>query len=147
MLRRITHDGELISAVISLVQCHMIPLQLVAQHSKAAAYKRLALKLKNHVSMQLLVDLVDADRRGRNGDSHEPLPGPDKDVILFLEKVKQAGVFEHREAAVVTGADLIQYMQPSPRMGQLLRRAYDIQINEGIIDKKVLLERILGKNK
>jgi tRNA nucleotidyltransferase (CCA-adding enzyme) len=147
MLRRITHDSELISAVISLVHCHMIPLQLVAQHSKVAAYKRLALKLKNNVPMQLLVDLVDADRRGRNGDSHEPLPGPCADVTAFVEKVKQAGVFEQREAAIVTGADLLHYIQAGPRMGQLLRRAYEIQINEGIVDKEVLLKRILDKNK
>ena len=146
MLRRITHHSDIINAVVSLVSQHMKPLQLVTQHAKMSAYKRLANKLSNSISIKLLTDLIDADKRGRNGQSHEPLPGPNEEVTLFIEKAKKAGIFERKEAPILTGTDLLNYVQPGPQMGKLLDQAYNIQINEGIIDKHILLKRVLKKD-
>ena len=145
MMKRITHESELISAITSLVLHHMAPLQFIANNAKLPAYKRLACKLVSSVSIALLADLACADRCGRNGNGHEPLPGPCRDVELFAKKAKKAGVFERKEAAIVTGADLLAFITPGPRMGQLIAKAYEIQINDGITDKMVLLERVMGK--
>lgn len=145
MMRRITHDGDLIAAIVALVKYHMIPLQLVAQRSHRAAYKRLANKLGNALSLSLLSDLVCADKCGRNGASHEPLPGPCAEVEEFREKAKKAGVFEYKEAPVLIGADMLPYVAPGPEIGKLLARAYDLQINEGITDKSVLLRRVMRR--
>ncbi len=144
-LKKITHDGDLVDAIISLIMNHMTPLQLVAQQSSLSAYKRLANRLHNNVSISLLSDLVDADRRGRNGASSEPLPGPSEDVLFFVEMAKKAGVFEAKEPPILTGSDLLPYIQPGPAMGRLLKKAYEIQIDDNIHDKKVLLERVLGR--
>ncbi len=95
--------------------------------------------------MSFLADLCLADTQGRNGAGKYPLHGENTDVIVFLAGAKKAGVLEHPEQAVLTGADLLGMVTPGPQMGRLLERAYDIQINEGIGDKQVLLHRIVVK--
>ena len=145
LLKRITHDTDIIEAVVSLVLHHMQPLQFVAQNAKLPAYKRLARKLSSLVSMKLLADLARADRRGRNGTSSLPLADEDKEIDVFIKNAQKAGVFELPEVAVLTGADVLAYIKPGPQVGYLLKKAYDIQINEGIIHKEDLLRRIIGK--
>jgi len=145
LLKRITHDTDIIEAVVSLVLHHMQPLQFVAQNAKLPAYKRLARKLSPLVSMKLLADLARADRRGRNGASSLPLADEDTEVDVFIKNAQKAGVFELPEAAVLTGADILAYVKPGPQVGHLLKKAYDIQINEGIIHKEDLLKRLIGK--
>jgi hypothetical protein len=94
--------------------------------------------------MDLLADLALADRLSRNPASHEPLKGPDADVETFRRKAAEASVLNEPEPAVLTGKDLMPEVQPGPHMGILLRKAYDIQIQEGIRDKAELKKRVLG---
>lgn len=142
MMKRITHNVDLINAVSSLVLYHMTPLQFTTNNAKLSAYKRLANKLAHNVNLLMLIDLCIADKRGRNGASHEPLACDFPDVELFREKVMQAGVSTSKIEPILKGADLFDVVQPGPEMGRLLRLAYEKQIDQGIIDKKILKEYV-----
>lgn len=144
LLRRITHNQDLIDAVSSLVLHHMIPLQFTQNKAKMAAYKRLANKLDRQISMQMLIDLCIADKRGRNGSSHEPLTTNFADVAEFKQKVEQAGVMHNPIKPLLSGVDVMDIVSPGPRMGQLLKFAYELQIEQNITDKG-LLKRLLPK--
>jgi len=144
MMRRITHDNDVIKAVSCLVLYHMMPLQFVKNNAKLPAYKRLAYKLGSNVSMSFLADLCLADKQGRNGLSDEPLTGENGDVVCFIQKSEEAGVLHNFEQPLLCGADLLDFVKPGPKMGTLLAKAYDMQINQGIDDKQELLRRIIG---
>jgi tRNA nucleotidyltransferase (CCA-adding enzyme) len=146
MLKRITHNGDLVRAVASLVLHHMTPLQFTHNKAKLPAYKRLACKLDIRVNMQMLIDLCIADKRGRNGHGHVPLTDSFADVELFKQKVMEAGVLYGPVEPLLKGADVADIVPPGPRMGLLLGRAYEIQIEKNIADKELLKQCVI-KNK
>ncbi len=145
MLQRITNNKELIGTVCKMVKYHMEALHFVKGGAKMAAYKRLANKLAPDVTINMLVDLALADRRGRNGMGHEPLMSTDPEIEEFREKALQAQVLNSQEEPVLHGRDIINSVAPGPIMGKLLRHAYEIQIEEGITDKEELKRRVLGE--
>jgi len=138
MLKRITHNADLIEAVSSLVLYHMMPLQFTKNNAKIPAYQRLANKLSPLVDMSMLIDLCIADKRGRNGESHDPLDIDFPDVALFKEKVEQAGVLYSGVEPLLKGADVQDLVPAGPAMGALLRQAYEIQIEKNVTDKNIL---------
>ena len=143
MLKRLTRRVELIDAVAKLVKYHMAPVQFIDNGAKLPAYKRLALKLAPEVSMQLLAKVALADKRGRNPQSSLPLTDDIPEIKEFLKMAEQAKVIHKPEEAIVQGRDLMDYVQPGPQMGALVKKAYEIQIDESIKDKQELLRRIL----
>ena len=145
LLKRITHNADLIDAVLSLVLYHMTPLQFTHNNAGLPAYKRLATKLDRNVSIAMLIDLCIADKRGRNGESHEPLTGDFADVAEFQKKVEQAGVLQGPVVPLLQGVDVADIVEPGPRMGELLRRAYEIQIEKNITDKEALRKHLIKK--
>jgi tRNA nucleotidyltransferase (CCA-adding enzyme) len=145
MMKRITHNGDLIDAVSSLVLYHMTPLQFTTNKAKMAAYKRLANNLDCHVNMSMLIDLCIADKRGRNGKGHQPLTCDFADVAEFKEKAEQAGVLNGQIEPLLKGADISDIVQPGPRMGVLLKHAYELQIENNITDKAILKAHIVKK--
>jgi len=143
LLPRITRKKDIIAAVVKLVDVHMIPLQLVADGSKPAAYKRLAHKLAPNVTMLMLADLALVDRQGRSPEGHIPLNGAEEDVDAFVRNAAAVEVLEQEEEPVLLGRDLLAIgIQPGPEMGKILARAYEIQIEEGIRDKDALIKRV-----
>ncbi len=147
MLKRLTRRVELIDAVAKIVKHHMAPGQFPKNNAKLPAYKRLALKLAPEVNIELLAKVSLADKRGRNGKSSLPLTDDIPEIQQFLEKASQAQVVYKPEDAVLLGRDLMDTVEPGPKMGALLKRAYEIQIDEGIKDKQELLKRILSQGK
>jgi tRNA nucleotidyltransferase (CCA-adding enzyme) len=145
MLKRITHNGDLIDAVSSLVLYHMMPLQFTKNKAKTAAYQRLANKLSLHVNMDMLIDLCISDKRGRNGESHQPLTTDFPDVKEFKEKTEQASVLYHGVEPLLKGSDVIDIVPAGPAMGKLLHDAYELQIAKGIKDKASLKEYLIKK--
>lgn len=143
MMKRITHESDLIGGVLSLVLFHMMPLQFTSSKAKLPAYKRLANKLAHNVNMLMLIDLCIADKRGRNGKGHEPLTDDFSDVQVFLEKTEAAGVTVSGVEPLLKGADLLDAVEPGPQMGKLLAAAYEKQIANGIVDKKILKEFVI----
>ncbi len=146
-LHRFTRDSSLIRSVCKLVRYHRMPLVLVEQKSSLKAYKRLAVKLAPEVNFQKLYLVAWCDIRGRNPKGHEPLKdgfkSSDKILNAFLENIEQAKVERGPEEPVLHGRDLLDVIEPGPELGRLLRLAYDIQIDEGVVDRDELRRRVL----
>jgi tRNA nucleotidyltransferase (CCA-adding enzyme) len=144
LLERITKNKELMREVALLVRYHMMPGQLVSGQVGAAAYKRLASKIQPF-SLKLLAALALADKRGRNSKASEPLTNDFDDIKKFLVHAQQAAVLEEAEKPLLQGKDLLDKIVPGPKLGALLKKAYALQIDEGINDKEVLKQRLLKK--
>lgn len=147
MMRRITHNNDLINAVCSLVLHHMSPLQFTKNKAGLPAYKRLATKLDEQVNMAMLIDLCIADKRGRNGESNMPLMVDFPDVAIFQEKAEQATVLYNKVEPLLKGADILDIVPAGPQMGELLKYAYEIQIENGISSKAELKEYVIKRIK
>lgn len=143
LLKRITRRVDLINAVEKLVRHHMAPGVFPKSGAKLPAYKRLANKLAPDVTMELLAKISLADKRGRNPDSDKPLTIEISEVAQFLQMAQKANVVYKPEEPVLLGRDLEGKVEPGPRMGKLLKEAYEIQIDQGITDKDELLKRII----
>lgn len=52
-------------------------------------------------------------------------------------------VLDAKEEPILHGKDVMPYVQPGPQMGALLKKVYEIQIEQGITDKDELLKYIL----
>jgi tRNA nucleotidyltransferase (CCA-adding enzyme) len=143
MLQRITNNQELITTVSKLVKFHVMPGQFVRCGASPAAYKRLAKKLAPEVTLQMLADLALADRRGRNPKKNIPLDIVVPDIEAFLHNAERLQVRTQIEEPILYGKDFIGIMEPGPQMGELLKQAYEIQIEQGIQDKEELKQRVL----
>lgn len=143
LLKRITRRVDLIRAVEKLVRYHMAPGTYPNTGAKLPAYKRLALKLAPEVTMELLAKVALADKRGRNSNGIKPLTKEIPEVTEFLKMAQKANVVYKPEEPILLGRDLEGKVEPGPQMGQLLRKAYEIQIDEDVKDKQELLKRIL----
>jgi tRNA nucleotidyltransferase (CCA-adding enzyme) len=151
LLARITHNHDLVAAVLKLVEHHMEVGQFVSGGAQAAAYKRLARKLAPQVTLAMLAQVALADKRGRNPDGHEPLDIPVPDVDAFKEQAERYAVLYHVEPPLLQGKDFLDVVAPGPQLGELVRLAYKLQIDEGVTDKDELkqatLERIQERAK
>lgn len=145
LLKRFTRRVELIDAVAKIVRHHMAPGLFVRNGAKPPAYKRLALKLAPEVTMELLAKVALADKSGRNGASHEPLNKPLPDIEDFLAHAQQLNIAYKPEEPIIQGRDIAGFVKPGPEMGRLVKKAYEIQIEEGIVDKQELINKILKK--
>lgn len=146
MLSRITGKKELIKSAAVLVREHMQPIAFTFSSAKPAAYKRLALRLQaEHVTIAMLAKVVLADRRGRNGCGHEPLTIDVPDLDDFVDKAQKAQVYFGHEVPILQGRDIQDLVQPGPQMGEYLKYAYDVQLDQNIQDKDILKEAIKKK--
>jgi len=143
LLKRITNNIDLIAAVCKLVKYHMMPVQFMQGEAKSPAYKRLARKLFPDATLQMLADLALADKRGRNAQEHVPLSIEVPEIKKFLQLAEQLQVRINIEEPILHGRDVMDIVEPGPKMGELLKHAYEIQIEEGIKDKETLKKRVL----
>lgn len=142
MWKRISSNKRLGDKVFRSVRFHMCPGGFISTGAKDAAYKWLALRLAPELSLALLAALAEADMRGRNGEGKEPLPGPIDAIEKFKKRAELCGVLLAPEAALVTGQDLTAFVHPGEKLGEILKRAYYLQVTETIQDKKLLMGRI-----
>jgi tRNA nucleotidyltransferase (CCA-adding enzyme) len=142
LLRRITRNNNLIETVKKLVNYHMEPLGLVLNKAKPAAYKRLARKLAPETNIAMLTLLAKADRLARKGSDGIVPQAPLEQLDIFINHARDAHVEHKPEDPVLQGRDIIDIVQPGPHMGELLAKAYDIQLEEGVHDKQILKERV-----
>jgi len=143
LLSRITYNKDLIDAVCTLVKYHMQPGQLVSQNAKISAYKRLANKLGHNVNMAMLSKLFLSDRLARNPIKGQPLNEKNLDVEKFLKKAQDLDILHHPEVPVLSGKDLLGIIEPGIQMGKILKKAYEIQIEDGIKNKDELKNKVL----
>lgn len=147
MMRRLVGNKDLIRRVLLLVRYHMSPGSFIANGARQPAYKRLAVALAPDLSLEFLSRLFDADLRGRNGDGHLPLSDTMPAVEKFIACAVHAGVLNGPEPALVKGADLKAQIGVGPQLGAAVKRAYEIQINGSITDKKKLMESLFTEKK
>lgn len=149
LLQSLTNDQTIKKGVCKLVRHHLAPFAFVDQGAGEKAYKRLAVKLAPEVTLRQLGLVAIADWQGRNGNEHKPLISEKvyADYKRFIEKTEQAAVTHGPEAPLLLGRDLIDVVPAGPELGQLLQRAYDIQIEEGVSDIQELKRRVLLSKK
>lgn len=142
-LKRIMNNVQIIQSVNKLVAAHMYPLQFVAHGAKLNAYKKLALKLSPNVTLAMLAKLATADKQGRNPEKGKPLSQKPPGIDAFIKKAQEAQAWQGVEKRILEGKDLLPEIQPGPLMGLLVKKAYQIQLNEGIKEKNILKKRVL----
>lgn len=148
LLARITQTKSIVDAVLKLVRYHMTPIALVKNDSSPAAYKRLALKLSPGCTLYDLYMLAKADKSARNSEQQKPLSVCSEPLIEeFLIRAQQYGVAYGPEEPVLMGADFLDVCTPGPQIGMLVQKAYELQIEQSIKDKKKLKEMVLKNNK
>jgi tRNA nucleotidyltransferase (CCA-adding enzyme) len=146
LLKRITSDRKLINSVGKLVQYHTRPISLIKQKAKLKAYRRLAVNLAPELSIRQMAMTNLCDIRGRNAKGHEPLKGIYEDKFKeVLQKAEEAKSEHGPIAPVLFGRHLLDVIKPGPELGQLLKKAYKIQLENGIEDWKELKRKVLEK--
>ncbi len=147
LLKRMTRKQDVINAVLPLVRYHMSPVQLPSAHATPAAYKRLAHQLAPDATMAMLAKVALADHQGRNPIQGKPLKTKVSSIDTFFEYTRAAHVESEPEAHVVHGRDLVGVIEPGPEMGEFLKKTYELQLQEGILDKDELIARVLAEIK
>jgi tRNA nucleotidyltransferase (CCA-adding enzyme) len=115
------------SQVLALVREHLRPGQFYDDRERVTdgAFRRLARK----VDLDLLYRVARADALGR---------GPASSSVKqdwFIEKARSLGVEHGAPEPMLKGRHLIEAgFQPGPRMGEILRLVYDLQLDGEIID-------------
>ena len=125
LLSRIGCPLGLQADIVTLVKCHMLPMQLYASSQcgrvSDTAIRRLACK----VSIEKLLWLATADHNGRGG-----VFDPDPPATAWLRRrAETLSVYHAPPTALVLGRDLMGLgVAPGPEMGRLLKRLFEAQI-------------------
>jgi len=143
-LKKITNKIDFIKPITKLIHYHMHPGQYIDNKAGAASYKRLAHKLAPEANIKMLARLHLADLRGRNPQKGEPLTADMPDTQTFIANAQKAGVFEKPEPPILLGKDFLDVVEPGPQLGELVEKAYRIQIDKGVKDKDELKKRVLS---
>jgi tRNA nucleotidyltransferase (CCA-adding enzyme) len=109
-------------AVLGLVAEHMRPNAFLKSATPVsdAAFRRLA----QRVDLELLARFAEADCRGRTG-SFDCSAGQ-----WFLDRARSLGVEHAPPSPLVLGRHLLELgVQPGPRMGEILRAIYELQLD------------------
>lgn len=130
-LHRITEKKDIMNNVVDLVVNHMRVFSLNSDKS----IRRFLVDCKNP---ELVLKLSIADHRGRKGHENDDM----SHVFELMEKIKE---MQKTVEPVVKGRDLINLgFKPGKEIGVLLRKAFEIQIQEGITDKEELIKRVVS---
>lgn len=136
-LERITREKSLIDAVIPLVKRHMAVLDLWRNKAGDAAIRRLSAKVER---IDRLVRIDAADRGGRfESGNDEEKNSPQGEWIL-----KKAEILSIKDSApkpILMGRHLqdLGYV-PSKKFGEVLKDAYEAQLDGEFFDEKEALE-------
>lgn len=134
-LNRYFPGAHLLSQIIPLLRWHGEPHALFHAQAGRKAYTRLALQVPDR---SLLLDLALADARGAG---HLEVPA----IASTREIWQQLGLWETLPDALLRGEDLVALgVAPGPRLGQILRSAYQKQVLEHHHDRRTLLKAMRG---
>lgn len=144
-LKRMMAPTDLIESVSVLVKEHLKPFELIREDAGAAAYRRLARRMKG-TSLNLLAKLAIADGEGRlcYDEKHQSRD----DINTFLAKASEVGVhnLDAVPEDVVKGRHLLDKgYQPGPAVGLLLQECRQYQDESGEKDPEKILQAILSK--
>jgi len=132
-MQRITAEKELADRVLNIVEYHMAPGDLSRSNAKDSAWKR----LHNKIPLNIIAYMSKADAGGRAGSSLNDYHEPSEKALRFFEEYGAEPI-----PPVLMGKHLIEAgYEPGPIIGKLLKKAYEIQIEEKIDDEEELLKR------
>ena len=126
-LGRLTGEEKLIEEVVSLVACHLAPIQLFASKANDSAIRRLANKVGR---IDRLVRVSSADMRGRPPLVVDRFEAGD----WLLERARALSIDAQPPTALLMGRHLIELgLEPGPHLGRVLEECFARQI-EGEFD-------------
>jgi tRNA nucleotidyltransferase (CCA-adding enzyme) len=132
LLRRIGCPQAIVAQVVPLVREHMAHIGMTVTDR---AVRRLALRLAP-ATIEQWARLVEADHSGR-----PPLP-PGNPAAEIVAVAQRLGAAAGRPAPILLGRHIIEsgMLRPGPKLGALLRRAYQAQIDGAFATQKEGLE-------
>jgi tRNA nucleotidyltransferase (CCA-adding enzyme) len=114
---------------ISLLSWYLRYIPLVVKNGQDIEYKKLASFLSEEISLQELSDIA--------------VCWYDQQTIeTFIHQARHAKVLYHPIEPLLNGKDMMPYAQ-GKELGDLLKQAYDIQLEKSIYDKQQLLDIVL----
>lgn len=120
-MKKLTGHQKLVSMIADLVwYAPMLPTDLTDAH-----LKWLAVWLSPDTSLRLLVQYA----RLQQGDTHK--------IDLVEKRIEHLGILDGPVQPLLTGKDLIDIAQ-GPALGKLVKKAYQLQIDQGLVDSVVL---------
>jgi len=138
-LTSLSNEKKLIDKITPLVQYHLAPFQLYLQNSSLKAIKRLASK----VNIEELCIVALADCKGRTIPNKEKC---DKAVKWLLDNAKELNIHNKKLEPLVQGRDLISLgLSPGPKFSEILEFAYELQIENNILEQDEILYYIKQK--
>lgn len=137
-LNKLTDDKKLISEILALVQCHLIPFSLYLNESSTKAIKRLSLK----VNIQRLCKVCLADCLGRDIKDKSKCS---KGVNWLLKKAQELEISTNALEPLVQGRDLISLgYKAGVSFKSILSYSFELQIQENL-SKDELLKKVKSK--
>ena len=136
-LRRMTDNRVLIKQVTKLVKEHLRPIQLFKERNRinSGTIRRLSLR----VNIPDLVLLAKADYLGRSLRKSET--GYFEAGEWLLEKAKNMNVCDEKPFPLLLGRHLLSLgMKPGPKMGIILKQAFESQLNGDFQNVKDAIE-------
>ena len=130
-----TLDGfDVRAQVFGLVAEHLRPIAFFKARDTVTdgAFRRLAQK----VDLELLTRFARADCTGRTGTFDC------SGIEWFIERARTLGVEHKPPASLLLGRHLIELgMDPGPRMGEILRAVYELQLDGAVVTLEEARER------
>ena len=130
-----TLDGYDVRAqVIAIVRDHLKPGEFFKkrQEVSAGAFRRLARKC----DLDLLYRVAKADSLGRNAEWVPKQKWFDAEAQeWFIERVRELELQDGAPAPILLGRHLLEMgMQPGPRVGEIARAVYEMQLDGRVLD-------------
>lgn len=125
-LERIGTPSALVEAVVPLVLEHLKPHQLYRERTKISdgAIRRLAAR----VNIERLCRVNEADSLGRT--TEDALRGEEPASLWLLEKARNLSVHQNAPSPLLLGRHLLEHgYTPGPKMGKVLKKAYEAQLD------------------
>ena len=149
-LARMTGEKKLVEGVAALSRTHMRPFGLVTGGARDSRWNRLKKDLGQHASLEDAGYLSRADWVGSRPFGIRDIDGTGEycGEFEYHEIASECWrMFDELEKAtpLVGGKELIQSgVEPGPAMGELIRKAYAIQLDEPELSKDELIARVMG---
>lgn len=125
-LKTVTDDKKLLLDVALLVEHHMKPILYykVRDTISDGAFRRLSTK----VDLKELILLSTCDRLGRGKID---VKKEEKELLWFKNRCENLHVLEGKPTPIITGKLLLKMgYTPGPQMGQIIQKAYEIQLEK-----------------
>lgn len=118
---------------VALMSWYLQYIPLAVEEGKDIVYQKFAAFLGDIITLQQISDVA--------------VCWYNQEIVeKFIHQARNAKVLYHPIPALLTGKDLISYVQ-GKELGDLLRQAYDIQLQKSIHDKQQLIDLVIQQKK